>query len=190
MVIIDEHINDFNLEAALRDISPERRQQALRFKHEQGQRTCVLAYQLLKRALQQEFGITGNPRFVYEPHGKPLLAEYPHIHFSISHCREAVACAVSLHPVGIDVESLRQYKERLAAYTMSDDELALIAAAERPDAAFIRLWTMKEARLKLTGEGITDHLKTTLDDSHLYRFQTVECLDRHYIYTLCEPSTV
>ena len=186
-ILIDHHIDDFDLQAALADISEQRRQQALRFKFELGQRTCVLAYQLLKRALRQEFGIAGNPLFEYGPHGKPRLAGYPDIHFNLSHCREAVACAVSRRPVGIDVESVRNYKDSLARYTMSDDELQLIYAAERPDVAFIRLWTMKEARLKLTGEGITDNLKTVLAAGGP-RFTTVERIDRGYIYTVCEEG--
>ena len=52
MVYIDEHIDDFDLPTALADISEQRRQQALRFRHERGQRTCVLAYLLLKKALR------------------------------------------------------------------------------------------------------------------------------------------
>ena len=114
---------------------------------------------------------------------------HPDIHFNLSHCREAVACVVSRWPVGIDVESVSRYKEALVNYTMNDYEQAQIAAAERPDAAFTRLWTMKEARMKLTGEGITNNLKTVLDDSCNWRFTTVERLEQNYIYTLCEPLT-
>ena len=189
MVYIDEHIDDFDLPTALADISEQRRQQALRFRHERGQRTCVLAYLLLKKALREEYGIGGNPTFEYGEHGKPRLAEHPDIHFSLSHCREAVVCAVSQRPVGIDVESVSRYKEPLAVYAMNDGERAEIMAAERPDVAFARLWTMKEARLKLTGEGIAGNLKTALDDGHRWRFTTVERLERNYIYTLCEPRT-
>ena len=189
MVYIDEHIDDFDLPTALADISAQRREQALRFKHERGQRTCVLAYLLLKKALREEFGIADNPLFEYGEHGKPTIVGHPDIHFNLSHCREAVACVVSRRPVGIDVESVSRYKEALVNYTMNDHEQAQIAAAERPDAAFTRLWTMKEARMKLTGEGITNNLKTVLDDSCNWRFTTVERLEQNYIYTLCEPLT-
>ncbi|MBP5424609.1 MAG: 4'-phosphopantetheinyl transferase superfamily protein [Prevotella sp.] len=187
MVYIDEHIDDFDLQAALPEISEQRRLQALRFKFERGQRTCVLAYLLLKKALREEYGLTENPLFEYGPHGKPFIVGHPEIHFSLSHCREAVACAVSDRPVGIDVESVQRYRESLAQYTMNDEEQQLIAAAERPDVAFIRLWTMKEARLKLTGEGITNDLKSALSGGS-WQFTTVERLDKNYIYTLCEEK--
>ena len=188
MVYIDEHIDDFDLEAALAELSEQRRQQALRFRFERGQRTCALAYLLLRRALYEEFGINELPLFEYGEHGKPLLVGHPDIHFNLSHCREAVACVVGRRPVGIDVESVSRYKESVARYTMNDEELAMIEAAERPEAAFIRLWTMKEARLKLTGEGITDDLKTALADSARYRFTTTERLTHNYIYTVCEEK--
>ena len=189
MVYIDEHIDDFNLPTALADISAQRREQALRFKHERSQRMCVLAYLLLKKALREEYGITDNPLFEYGDHGKPQIVGHPDIHFNLSHCREAVACVVSRQPVGIDVESVNRYKEALVHHTMNDYEQAQILAADRPDVAFTRLWTMKEARLKLTGEGITTNLKTVLDDRALWRFTTIEQLERNYIYTLCEPLT-
>ena len=189
MVYVDEHIDDFNLPTALADISDQRREQALRFRNERGQRTCVLAYLLLKRALREEYGITGNPIFTYGEHGKPAIVGHPDVHFNLSHCREAVVCAVSRHPVGVDVESVSRYKDSLARHTMNGNEQARISVADRPDVAFTRLWTMKEARLKLTGEGITIDLKTALDDYGKWKFTTVERLEKNYIYTLCEPLT-
>ena len=187
MLYIDEHIYDFDLQQALSDISPQRREQALRYRFELGQRTCVLAYLLLKRALQSEYGMSDNPLFEYGPHGKPMLVGHPDIHFSLSHCRQAVACAVSDKPVGVDVETIGRYKDGVVRYTMNERELEAIAADERPDVAFTRLWTMKEARLKLTGEGITDDVKHALDDAASYHFTTVECLEQGYVYTVCHP---
>ena len=184
-IYIDDHIDGFDLEAALQQISEQRREQALRFKFERGRRECVLAYLLLKKGLHELYGITENPLFEYGEHGKPSIVGHPEIHFSLSHCREAVVCVVSDRPVGIDVESVVRYKEGLVAYTMNEQERQQIATAQQPDVAFTRLWTMKEARLKLTGEGITDDLKEALADSGRWHFSTVECLERGYIYTVC-----
>ena len=181
-IYIDDHIDGFDLEVALQQISEQRREQALRFKFERGRRECVLAYLLLKRGLRELYGITENPLFEYCEHGKPSIVGHPEIHFSLSHCREAVACVVSDRPVGIDVESVvRRYKEGLVAYTMNEQERQLIAAAPQPDVAFTRLWTMKEARLKLTGEGISNDIKNVLDDRDRWTVTTVERLERNYI---------
>ena len=82
------------------------------------------------------------------------------------------ACVVSLSPVGVDVEDVREFKESLARYVLNDDEYAAVMASPHPDREFIRLWTMKESYLKLTGEGITRDLKTVLTDIGKYHFDT------------------
>ena len=186
MILIDDHINDFDLQQALTQISEQRREQALRYKHEHGQRTCVLAYLLLKKALKQEFGINENPIFEYGEHGKPSIVGRPDIFFNLSHCREAVACAVSSQPIGIDIESVGRYRESVARYAMNDEEILQIQHAQQPEVMFTRLWTMKEARLKLTGEGISRDMKLVLCEPEQKKYTTVECLERGYIYTVCE----
>lgn len=180
-IIVSEEIWDFDLEAALEDISVQRREQALKFKFEQGQRLCVLAYRLLKQGLREEYGIVGNPIFEYNEHGKPSIVGHPEIHFNLSHCKEAVVCVVSDQPVGVDVESIREYRESLVRYTMNDEEIREIESAEDPASTFIRLWTMKEATLKLIGTGISNDIKTVI--SKEYRYTTVE--KKNYIYTVC-----
>lgn len=186
MVYIDDNLHDFDLAAALNVISGQRREQALRFKFELGRRQCVLAYLLLKKALCEEYGLNGNPLFSYGEHGKPFIVGHPEIHFNLSHCREAVACAVSDRPIGIDVESIREFRESLVRYTMNEAEVQQIMSAERPEVAFTRLWTRKEALLKLTGRGITDNMKAVLTLAGEHRFTTVECIEKGYVYTVCE----
>lgn len=186
MVYIDDKTDAFDLQEALQTISEQRRQQALRFKHEQGQRLCVAAYLLLKRALREQEGILENPVFAYGPHGKPSIVDHPELHFSLSHCKEAAVCVLSRHPIGIDVESIGRYRETVAHYAMSDAEVARIEQAEHPDVEFVRLWTMKESLLKLTGEGINDHMKYVLKDIPERSFMTVEEIEKNYIYTVCE----
>jgi 4'-phosphopantetheinyl transferase len=183
ITLLSEGIWEFELGAALKEISAQRREQALKFKHEQGQRLCVLAYQLLKQGLHEAYGITENPVFEYNEHGKPFIVGHPDIHFNLSHCKEAVVCVVSDQPVGVDVESIREFKESLVRYTMNDGEIREIESAADPASAFIRLWTMKEATLKLVGTGISNDIKTVIDTSR-YKYTTVD--RQRYIYTICE----
>ena len=185
ITLVSEEIWDFDLEAALEEISEQRREQALKFRHEQGQRLCVLAYQLLKQGLREAYGITENPVFEYNEHGKPSIVGHPEIFFNLSHCKVAAACVISDRPVGIDVESIREYKESLVRYTMNDEEVSQIESSSDPASAFIRLWTMKEAVTKLIGTGISNDMKTVLNRSDL-QFETHECLDKGYIYSVCQ----
>ena len=186
MVYLNDEIGKFDLQQALGTISEQRRQQALKYKFEQGQRLCVAAYLLLKQALREQEGITDNPVFGYGPHGKPFIVGHPELHFSLSHCKEAAVCVLSRQPIGIDVESVGRYRDSVARYAMSDAELQQIQQAANPEVEFVRLWTMKESLLKLTGEGINDQMKQVLSVAARYRFTTTEVLQKNYIYTVCE----
>jgi 4'-phosphopantetheinyl transferase len=183
ITLLSEEIWGFDLEAALGEISVQRREQALRFRHEQGQRLCVLAYLLLKKGLRTTYGIMENPIFEYNEHGKPSIVDHPDIFFNLSHCKEAVICVISDQPIGVDIESIREYKERLVNYTMNEAEIAEIQKAENPASDFIRLWTMKEATMKLIGTGISNDMKTVIDTTK-YKYTTVD--KQRYIYTICE----
>ena len=185
ITLVSEDIYSFDLEEALKEISEQRREQALKFKYELGQRLCVLAYQLLKQGLKEEYGMEENPVFEYNEHGKPSIVGHPEICFNLSHCKEAAICVLSDRPVGVDVESIREYKESLVNYTMNDEEVSLIKSADNPAAAFIRLWTMKEATMKLIGTGISNDMKTVIDTAK-YKYSTV-CRD-NYVYTICATN--
>lgn len=184
MVYLDENIWGFDLEAALLNISEQRRDYALKIRHELGRRQSVLAYLLLKKGLLNEYGLDVNPAFSFGEHGKPVLTDFPSIHFSLSHCREAVICAVSDHPVGVDIESVGRYKESVVRYSMNDDEQLRILEAEQKDVAFARLWTMKEACVKMTGEGLQTGVKDILVDNG-YSFTTVVDPLQRFVYSLC-----
>jgi 4'-phosphopantetheinyl transferase len=183
ITLVSEGIWEFDLAAALEEISEQRREQAMKFKFELGQRLSVLAYQLLKQGLREAYGIMENPLFEYNEHGKPSIVDHPEICFNLSHCKEAVVCVVSDHPVGIDVESIREYHESLVRYTMNDAEIREIESSGNPASAFIRLWTMKEATMKLIGTGISNDMKSVIDTSK-YKYTTVD--RQRYIYTVCE----
>ena len=182
MIYLNDNIAGFDFEAALPLLSDQRREQALKFKYELGRKTCAMAYLLLCEGLRQEYGITERPVFDYGEHGKPIIVGHPDIHFNVSHCREGVICVVSDRPVGVDIESIREYKESLVRYTMNDCEVQQIEQAEHPEVEFIRLWTMKEAVLKLSGKGIVDNMKGVLTGHE--QIETVYNEEKKYIYSV------
>lgn len=99
--------------------------------------------------------VDGTPVLEHDDKGAPCLLEYPQLHVSISHCRAAVAVAVSSDgPVGIDIECRRKIGPSLAERVCTAAEQADIAASDDPEMAFLRLWTRKEAVLKCRGTGI------------------------------------
>ncbi len=179
MIYLNDNLDSFNWEAALPLLSEQRREQVLKFKYEMGRKTCAAVYLLLCEGLRKEFGYTEKPVFGYGEHGKPYILGRPDIHFNISHCREAAVCAVSDRPIGIDVESFRFFKDSLVRYTMNDEEVARIMNAERQDVEFIKMWTKKEAVLKLSGEGITRDLKTLLTGQE--QIETTVNMEKKYV---------
>jgi 4'-phosphopantetheinyl transferase len=148
---------DAEVERMLPLVPDSRREQALRFRHTFGRFACLKSYLMLEQLLRDEFGIS-NPRISVSEHGKPYLADYPNIHFNISHCLKAVAVVVADIPVGIDVESFRDYSDGLLDKTMNETERQEIAASDSPKELFASYWTRKEAVFKLHGTGITDDL--------------------------------
>jgi len=184
MIYINDHIEQLNLDEALQIISEQRRNQALQFRHEEGRRLCVAAYLLLKEGLQKEYGITENPIFCYAKSGKPSIKDFPEIHFNLSHCRAGAICVIDKHPVGIDIESIREAKEGLVKYTMNEHEQDQIFSSSTPNIEFTRLWTQKEAVLKLTGQGIINDLKQVLADKSLYQLETNTSPEGKYIYSV------
>ena len=184
----NDHIAELEEAETMRliDALPQwRRDVALRYKHLQGRRECAVGYIELLRGFRLCFGIDGMPEFGFNEHGKPYLKDYPDIYFSISHCREAVGCLVSDRPCGFDVEHIRKAKEELVRYTMSEEEQNVIFSHPFPDIAFTRLWTQKEAVLKLKGTGIVDDLHNVLSQENLngITLKTIENTYRGYIFT-------
>lgn len=183
-VYIDEHISDLDLPLALQQVSPQRRAHALRYRTESDQRQCLAAYKLLQHALSQEFGISDElPQFEYDLSGKPRLQGHPDIHFSLSHCREAVACAVDSRAVGIDIETLDHYSPEVAARVMSEKEMRQILTSPHPAVAFTRLWTMKESLYKLTGDDHGGDIAHMLTDGLPVTFETT--VHPSYVCTVC-----
>jgi len=186
LIYIDDHIWDFDLQEALEAVSPQRRTYALRYHQERDQRLCIAAYRLLQQALWQEYGMAQVPEFYHNAAGKPLLNGHPEIHFSLSHCHQAVACVLSDQPVGIDVETFDHYSQEVASRVMNDNEMRQILNSPHPTIAFARLWTMKESLFKLTGDDHGGDIAHMLDDTAQYHFSTL--ITPHYALTHCTTT--
>ena len=166
-------------------VSDQRREQALRYKHLFGQFCCLKSYELLMQLLASApYAIQHTPSFLYNEHGAPRLEQGPC--FSISHCKHAIAVAISEKSIGIDIEHIRTAKPELVERTMNEHEQNEIWAAASPDVAFTRLWTQKEAVLKMQGTGILsiDGIKNTLVALEHVDLQTKVHIDKQYAYTL------
>lgn len=99
--------------------------------------------------------------------GKPYFPHSPW-HFSISHTRRRVFCALSRANIGIDAEEQdREINLRLADKVLSPAERLQFDAAEDRRRALLTFWVLKEAAVKLSGTGLRGYpnrTNFTLDD--------------------------
>ena len=87
----------------------------------------------------------------------------------------SMVCAVGNIPIGIDAERIRPYPKSVLR-KMTDRERLYIQKSDRQDEAFMRVWTMKEAMIKLTGEGLAAFERTECvpgEVLHMYSKRTV-----------------
>lgn len=95
-----------------------------------------------------------------EPSGKPFIRGGPA--FNIAHTKDVALIAVSLSPIGIDLERvdrpIRDIDRLLSRFCK--EERDAVRQARDARRAVLTLWTRKEAFVKCTGEGIRRGLKS------------------------------
>ncbi len=104
----------------------------------------------------------------YGIQGKPYLKKFPDIYFSLSHSGEYALCAICDREIGADVQQTEKIqgkdrKEQIAARQFACTEREWISEAdtqEERDWRFYRIWTGKEAYIKLTGQGLSQGMNS------------------------------
>lgn len=150
-------------EKAYNAMAQERKEKADRYRNPEDKRLCVFADMLVRELLKEHFSIE-NPVFSKDENGKPVL-QNKEAHFSISHSKSFVACAVDSKPVGIDIEELRPIPAQLIKRVCTCEEKEFInsngeALSPSEVKKFLQVWTAKEAYLKYTGKGLGGGLQS------------------------------
>lgn len=170
-----EEATEAEVQRMLPLVSEQRREQALRYKHTLGRFCCLKSWLMLQDFLPINVRYSD---FQYNEHGKPYFEGGPN--FSISHCKQGIAVVVNEKPIGIDIEAIRRADENLIARTMNEKERLTI----KNDRDFVRLWTQKEAVVKMIGTGIEgfEQLQNLLPKYRELEISTFE--NEHYIYSI------
>jgi phosphopantetheinyl transferase len=99
--------------------------------------------------------------------GKPYLAHFPSVHFSLSHSETHSAVAIASQPVGIDIEPPARLLNSSAWQRIAEPaERSMLDAlpdSERSEAG-AWLWLGKEAHAKLHGTGLAKRSRITWPD--------------------------
>lgn len=146
-------------------LSDEERGRAERFRRERDAGAFLFRRAFLRAVLARYVAAAPAAlRFTHGEFGKPALAPASDVSFNASSSGAQVLVAVARGcAVGVDVERTSaalagpEELSRLAARVLTPREQAALRACEPADrpAAFLRLWTRKEAVLKLLGTGLS-----------------------------------
>lgn len=136
-------------------------ERAARFVHEVNRRRHLAAHVAARLLLSRVTGERAERlQFAADANGKPQLVQPAGWHHNLSHSEDwAVIGAQRAAPIGVDVEVLRPVDDAMALarrhYTLAE-QAAIARATDAParDAAFLRVWTRKEACLKAVGLGL------------------------------------
>ena len=138
----------------------------LAFRTLNGQKGHDAGRQLLAQLYREETG-EALPEICIADRGKPYFLHSAY-HFSISHTRKHAFCVLSTANIAIDAEELdRKMDLRLADKVLSPSEKVQFDAAADQRRALLTFWVLKEAAVKLTGEGLQgypNHTAFSLED--------------------------
>ena len=136
--------------AARARLSRERLEQIDR-RRDTARRQGFAASLLLEYAVAQHFPWVVHPLALsIADGGKPYLVSEPGVHFSLSHSGDWAVCAVSDHPVGVDIEKCEQGRRDIASRFFHREEVRYLNTLlpSMRDKAFYQLWTLKESFVK------------------------------------------
>jgi 4'-phosphopantetheinyl transferase len=149
------------LAGRLRSISDEERVCARSFRSATDRDRFITGRLLLRLALSaavEKRIPPGEWRFVFDRNAKPRVASHlPQVHFNLTHAgRVAVVAVDPARAVGVDVEKIDGAPFDLPSLVLSDREKATLdrCPPETRHREFLKLWTLKEALAKRSGQGM------------------------------------
>lgn len=151
-------------------LTTDERSRALRYRQEPLQHAWIVGRGVVRSLLSRYLEcLPAAIQFAYTDRGKPILAQPPHpaLAFNVTHSHQMLLCAIAWHcEIGIDVEHQRaiaQLTDIVERYFSPAEQATILAApSQHRSAEFFRLWTLKEAICKATGQGIQGLAETTL----------------------------
>ncbi|AFA47411.1 4'-phosphopantetheinyl transferase family protein [Acetobacterium woodii] len=143
------------IEIYLNEVSKERREKIKKLKTLTAKALSLGAELVLQKAVRQVYGIEPPLKIRILAEGKPLLHNYPKIHFNLSHSGNYVVCGIGARPLGVDIQKMAEPNLNLAKRFFSETEVTWLFALppEKQVQGFYDLWAIKEAYMKYTGKG-------------------------------------
>ena len=128
-----------------------RREKAKKYMRCRDRILSAAAWRLVRYAVRELAGLDVFSFEVYEDElRKPYFAEDTGVHFNLSHCEGAVACAVSRYPCGVDIEALRTADDAVMRRFIPDryEQLMRITDEVQKNIFYTQAWTEAESIYK------------------------------------------
>lgn len=138
---------------------------------------------LLKDVLKNELNIT-NYELTFNKYNKPYLKNR-NIYFNISHDKNTTVLVTSDKEIGIDIEYYT-YKESVMKKYYNEFEQQEIINSNNKEYEFTRIWVMKEAFVKMKGQGISYGLQNV--DTTRLKKQIKLISNEKYIIAICQSE--
>ena len=138
---------------------------------------------LLKDVLKNELNIT-NYELTFNKYNKPYLKNR-NIYFNISHDKNTTVLVTSDKEIGVDIEYYT-YKENVMKKYYNEFEQQEIINSNNKEYEFTRIWVMKEAFVKMKGQGISYGLQNV--DTTRLKKQIKLISNEKYIIAICQSE--
>jgi|SRR5947209_391557 len=140
-------------------LNPAERARAGRYRRPDDARRFSVARGWLRHVLGDVCATAPADVVLADGPGKPRLSEPAGPRFNLAHAGDLALIAVAEQEVGVDVEHVDSGPAGLEATALACTPSEAVALDGLPvdqrAAAFLRLWTAKEAYLKATGDGLS-----------------------------------
>ena len=148
-------LDDFIIDELLLCVNESGRRRAVDIKSPHRLKQFLLGQLLLQRLYYLLF-YKIMPSVSYEENGRPFFNDSD-VTFNLSHSRSLVVCGINqVGRIGVDIEYVdsRRNWQGIAKECFNKEELDFLAKAEQPLNQFYSTWTIKEAIVKLSGQGV------------------------------------
>ena len=111
---------------------------------------------IVRYLLKKIYGYSNSEiEFEYNKYGKPYLKNGCDFFFNISHSGSWIACGVSNHEIGIDIEEIKDIDLKIANHFFSRGEQKYIfqTSIDR-NRRFMIIWCLRECYTKQLGKGL------------------------------------
>ena len=113
------------------------------------------ARQLLAWSARRHWGFISLPELAQWQRGKPYFPQLPRCQFNLSHSGALALCALSDHPVGVDIQMVRPaWRDSLIDRSCTPGERAWLRSRQDRPEDFAALWAAKECLGKQSGGGL------------------------------------